>query len=525
VTGSIINFFVDTNLLVQCRPLEQLDWSPWASFEEVRLIVSSPVIREIDYRKNKGNDRVGNRARAASAMFREILKDGQKIVRDSDPRVILSVEPQHLYSKELEDRLNYQERDDQLLGTVYEFSQHNQGGDVWLLTHDTIPLYTAQSLGLVAVMIPDDWLLPPENTESEKELAALKAENARLKKAEPSFAIRCLDGAESEGRRYEGSYTWYEPLTDAEIDQLMQRLKDRFPLETEFGPGEPTERDAPQTSGIRIPRMKQVFTPATDEEIAKYRDEAYPLWLEHCEKVLRNHHTTLQHEQPMLEFTFLAENKGTRPATNAFITIEAQGNFQIKPPPYKDLDEKQADDARHQETEGLPRPPVAPCGQWCTSIGDRPHSPFQALSALDRSLYGVTGMIDPGVRPFDVPFLRSPIIQPKAHDPNAFFYKPDRPMMPQNSFSLECDQWRHQDEEEPFIGEIHVPTDQDQVRGALECRIQASNLSKAASLLIPVQITVEHVSALEQAKELVEALAGRPQLRIKPASGQSGTKG
>ena len=238
MSGSVVYLFADTNLLIQCRALEELDWSAWNEFDEVRLIVSSPVLREIDYRKNKGNDRIGKRARAASAMFREILDGGYKLVRDRGPCVKLSVEPQHRHSKDIEKHLNYQERDDQLIGIVYEFAKRNPGTEVCLLTHDTTPLYTAKGLRLAADVIPDEWLLPPENTESEKELAALKAENARLKKAEPYFAIQCLDGAGAEIERYEAAFTWFKPLTDAETNALMQHLKERFPLETDFGPRE-----------------------------------------------------------------------------------------------------------------------------------------------------------------------------------------------------------------------------------------------------------------------------------------------
>ena len=81
MSGSVVYLFADTNLLIQGRSLEELDWSAWNEFDEVRLIVSSPVLREIDYRKNKGNDRVSKRARAASATFREILNDGYKFIQ------------------------------------------------------------------------------------------------------------------------------------------------------------------------------------------------------------------------------------------------------------------------------------------------------------------------------------------------------------------------------------------------------------------------------------------------------------
>ena len=54
--------FPDTNLFIQCRPLEQLDWAEWAEYAEVHLIVCRPVQREIDNQKNRGNNRVAQPA-------------------------------------------------------------------------------------------------------------------------------------------------------------------------------------------------------------------------------------------------------------------------------------------------------------------------------------------------------------------------------------------------------------------------------------------------------------------------------
>ena len=93
-----------------------------------------------------------------------------------------------------------------------------------------------RDFGLKADSIPDEWLLPPEKTESEKELTALKDENARLKKAEPSFVIQCLGSADTEIERYEISVPRFKPLTAAETNALMQRLKERFPLGNRLPP-------------------------------------------------------------------------------------------------------------------------------------------------------------------------------------------------------------------------------------------------------------------------------------------------
>ena len=268
VTTSTLYFFVDTNLFIHCHAPEQLDWSPWHEFEEVRLIVSTPVLREIDRLKTR-RGRVGKRARAASAMFREMLGQTHRVVHAQSPRVVLSVEPQHTYAQDLADRLNYAERDDQLIGTIHLFARSNPSSDARLLTHDTIPLYTARGLGLTADQISDDWLLPPETMETERKMAALEAENSRLKAAEPSFSIRCEDQSDTTVERYHASYTWYEPLTEGEVDGLMQRLKARFPLATDFGSREPAERPVPPTLANRLFQTRQVFTPATDEGLCQ----------------------------------------------------------------------------------------------------------------------------------------------------------------------------------------------------------------------------------------------------------------
>ena len=511
MSASKVHYFVDSNLFFQCLPLEQLDWSPWDNYDEVWLIVSNPVLREIDFRKNKGNDRVGGRARATSAMFRKMLKDPHKVVRASDPRVILLIEPQHTSSQHLEERLNYRERDDQLVGTAWTYSRNHQDLDVRLLTHDTTPLYTARGLDLKADQIPDSWLLPPESSPAEKELATLRARYVRLKKGEPSISIRCIGKANSEIERYDASYTWFEPLTDQQVHELMRRLKDRFPLETDYGSHEPAERALKQTALNALLGTKEVFSPATDEEIAEYRDNAYPQWLLACEETLRNHHRTLQRQIPMLEFSFLAENIGTRPATDALITIEARGRFRIQPPSRLDEDD---DDKEDTKTSVLHPPPVAPRGQW-RRLG-YPAGAGSALESLARSLHGIRGLTDERHGILGHPMLHTPILQPPSKDSNAFYYKPNRPSLPKPSFSLECDQWRHEDGEEPFDGEIHLHTDQDQIEGALLCRIQAANISKPASKLVPVRIDITRISAFDTAQSMLTALVEKPTLQIAP---------
>ena len=255
-------------------------------------------------------------------------------------------------------------------------------------------------------------------------------------------------------------------------------------METDFHQREFTFRFQP--SKIPKPTLTPVqFIPATREAIAKYQDEAYPQWLAHCEEVLSKYHRTLQEQEPMPRFRFLAENRGTRPATDALIAIEAQGSFQIKPPAPDD----ESESLQEKPTALLDSPPSAPSGRW---------------PATDRVIAKLAKLTSANRRPHPDYFF--PQVE-QRRDPNKFYYKPHRPRTPQDTFCLECDQWRHEDGKEDFEGEFHLPADQDTAEGVLICRIQAENLSNSASKRIPVRITTALVSIFDRASAAVEALA------------------
>ena len=501
------HLFVDTNFFLQCKPPEELDWTCWHSFDEVRLIVSKPVLREIDYRKNKGNNRAGKRARDTSARFRRMRQDGQEIVREQSPRVILSIELHHEYSPDFEDRLDYRERDDQLIGTALGFATNSHSSQVWLLTHDTTPLLTAKSLGLPSKTIPDDWLLPPEHTRAEKRLASLEAELGRIKRSEPSFLLQFED---DESGKMARKTQCFEPLTEEQLQLLMKRLRTRFPMETSFGRREVTNQPG-TIFGAPFDARTKVFTPPSDEEIAEYKDSLYPGWLEECEAILTDCYKAPRQSSPP-RFTFWAENRGTRPAKDALVETTAEGDFLIAPPARtRNRREKEPTAGQESPSTGphsLPRPPRPPKGRW-----EFTEDPFRGLrdtfSALRESRVGDPFQTMRDLNSLAAPLPLGPAVTP-VRDPNSFYYAPTRSRKPQRSIRLVCAQWRHMGGPEGFAGEIYLRPDQTEVRGALLFRVQAENLSKPASQRIPVRIEVDHISSFDRASALVDALSDAP---------------
>ncbi len=485
---SILSFFPDTNLFIQCRPLGELDWSEWTDFEEVHLIVCRTVQREIDQQKHRGNGRVAQRARKTSSLFRSIIETGYKVIQDEGPQVKLVLESSSVPSPDLKDHLDYNSPDDEIVGFLYQYKQQHPETDVRLLTHDTGPMMTARGLDLPFVKIKDTWLLPPESNEIEREYRRLKEEVTRLRKTEPEFHIRCLDDHESEIDVIEAKCPFYEPLNEHEISAFIDQLKNRFPIVTDFGSYGRTGRVS--TFGD-IREMSGLYTPPSESDIAEYRDKEYPAWIEECKKVLSNLHEALLRDAESPVFRFGVTNEGSRPGKNALVVIASKGNFKICPP--------QLEDDEHSKEQRildrlLPMPPNPPKGQRITALNR------SFLTRLNSQPY-----LPPPFNPY--------MPQNFSRDPDAFYYKPDQPQIPVESFSLECEQWRHGIAEECFEGEIFAANDQDEIQGAIECEIHAENLSSPAKKIVPVKITIKRESTKDYASNLVMKLSSRSSLR------------
>ena len=430
MTDHNLVLFPDTNLFIQCKPLEELDWSEWKNFAEVHLRVCRTVTREIDDQKPRGNSR------------------------------------------------------------VHKFRQDNPHVDTRLLTQDRGPMMTARHLELPYVQIREDWLLQPENDDSEKEIIQLRNRVAQLEKAEPRFKIEIVGEDGKTLERLEVEHLIYEPLPDSEIDTLVESLTNQLPMRTNFTPGEPAEDEKGITAREWLDR-KDAIGPPKDEDIAKYRDQDYPNWTRQCRMILSDLHKELQREVGQPTFEIAVTNEGTRPGNDALVVVNATGNFKICPPPYKGESD--------EDSEGelaLPRPPRPPVGP-------------QAQSSSHRIL-GVSGILK-SLSPFNIgPIHLPPPIGPyeRRRDPNEFFYKPDIPSEPGESFSLECEQWRHSRGPELFIGEIFFGAEQEEVRGLLRCEVHAENLSAPVREQFPVRVAIRRVTSKERARELVQKLIG-----------------
>ena len=421
--------FPDTNVFIQCKPLKELDWSEWSDFTEVHLVVSRPVQREIDNQKNRGNNRTANRARATYRIFREIIegRPSHKVIQDSRPLVKLYFQGPNLPSPALKDRLDYSKPDDEIVGHLHSFIQNNPGAEARLLTHDSGPMMTASALDLPAILVKDEWLLPPESNELEKENTRLQNRVIELEKTEPSFNVQLIYDNEQDPENLEVEYEVFELLSEQEVNTLVQLIAKNLPVATNF-PKSPPPRDDDST-------IVGIFYLPTDREIAKYKEQDYPEWLEKCRAALSSIHTDLQNELGPATFGLCITNDGTRPGKAALVNILAEGNFEISPPPLSS-----ASEGALQEGPSLPYPPRPPQGRWNSQrdsrrtprvlkLSTRVRGPLHSQQSTIRDLYPNTSPSIPAQSP------QKPTDTPP--DPNTVYFKYERPYLADKIITLE----------------------------------------------------------------------------------------
>jgi hypothetical protein len=481
-----LTLFPDTNLFVQCKPLNQLNWTIFDGVDEIKLIITRPVQAEIDSQKARGSGRLSKRARSASTLFRELLQpDMEYKVISSKPRVLLFLRQDLKGDRNLAEQLDYAERDDQLVGIAAGYAALYPDEEVRVLTHDTGPMASAKLVGIPFEEVPEEWLLAPETDESEKRINKLEGDLLRYQKAEPAFSLDLAGEVKGDTATLKFEIIRYTSLTNAEIESLMGEIKRRFPVSDDFGPRNAHLGPIFHGGMVFVGAANEIFIPATEQEIENYKNTLFPNWLANCENSLRHLHEKLKTAWPT--FTVHVYNHGSRPAVDALISIRANGQFLIAPP-------AKQKDGEEVVSPRLPNAPKPPTGSWSKrlAIGDAVKVPF-----MDQALDRFTGAQH--FSSYSTPF------RPDGRDPNAFYYKPSRPERPGSSFALECEQWRHQTTPEGFDVVLFTGIP-GVVKGAIEVEVNASNMSMPFVSHVSVQILVKNESALEVATELIDKL-------------------
>ena len=488
--------FPDTNIFLQCRPLEQVSWSVLGEWDQIEIMLTRPVVQEIDRQKGMGNGRKAKRARKVSSLIGKLLEaeDERQTLRER-PLVQLCLRQKLKPDEPPSEDLNYEEQDDKLVGIALGFQKSHPDAEVRLLSYDTGPMASAKVVGLKYLTVPEEWLLPPETDDSEKQINALKATIAKLERSEPSFEVRFLPENQDK-KPIQMSLTVFQPLSRKERDELLARLVARFPQCTDFGPSEAQERipkrnKAPGILGIGL---KEVFHPATDDEINKYR-MAYAEWEQKCAETLSNLPSLLHKCLPWPEIVVQIENTGSRPADHTLVVVDVvQGNIRLRPP------KCQEDDEENKTNVCLPPAPTAPIGKW----------ELENIFGMSKAMLGNFARAQQFLSPSSIDRL-GPLLHASrrdSRDPNKIYFKVGRQGEPRQRIEYECAQWRHAQSAEDFEFEVLCPLEPGTYSASVKVEVHAANLTEPVEDWLKIELSVTESSCLEVAEQMVTALGG-----------------
>jgi hypothetical protein len=435
--------FVDSNLFLQCRPLQDLDWERLCGREEATLLVPGAVLAELDKHKSDGNSRRAQRARRALQFLDSILEspDDVVVIRDNSPRVLARFAPE--VSSDMA-----RSNDDTILLEVSEAARTQGNAAVALVTHDTNLKVKAKRKGLRFFAVPDEWLLPPEPDERDKRVRQLEEEVALLRKQSPIIEVT-LEGAQE----IQAPLPNYEPLSPSTVDRLMEAVRAKFPMKTDFS----------LTASDRLISAGGIGTfrlhPPADWEIAKYRDEEYPKWEKSLRRRLEQLHSALRVRDGTVGIRLFVANSGTVPGEHVQIAIRVSDGFlNVDSEHYPKLIER---------LFAQPRPPSPP-------------QPRQiSLDSLGK-VHDLSSLTPPYL-----PQL------PVRHKRDEFYLKAGKNV--DSEWVWECENMRHCAAPEEFSFRLGVNAQSRPSGGQLTISVSAENVPRALERRFPIKVS--HVPA------------------------------
>lgn len=178
--GLMLTVFVDTNVFLHCKSLDQLSWHDLHD-DEMQILIPRTVISEIDRLKHDGSTKRARRARSANSLFKKLRKEHCISILHQKHITTLAVIPSQPVNTTRHTTLDVSIPDDRIIIEILTWKKHNTS-DCCLLTADTGLALKCDDHGLTCCEVPEHWLNPPEEDTISKENRELKEAILRLQK-------------------------------------------------------------------------------------------------------------------------------------------------------------------------------------------------------------------------------------------------------------------------------------------------------------------------------------------------------
>jgi hypothetical protein len=319
--------FADTNVFLHCKFFTELDWRTLASGEDVVLTICPTVMSELDKKKfSDSSRRVRERAKGVVRRIGELVSDDQPVSFRHGCRLwVMCRSPLMDFASA---GLSKDVADDGVLASALE--ERDRGSEVTLGAADTGIRLKANTHRLQTVLVPDEWLLPDEPDEQERELQKLRRQTAENAAASPNLRLT-FGGSNFAEFTVKPSKPMSPEAIKKKLDG-MRKLKRFKPMAV------------PQYTGISV----APFGAVSREDILAY-NRALEAYFAKFEDHLKRSHEIFELRDRTLKLDITVENSGQESAEDVDVVVRTSGDV-----------EGIWADGLPDGSEAVPKPPEVP---------------------------------------------------------------------------------------------------------------------------------------------------------------------
>jgi hypothetical protein len=356
-----MDIFIDTNLVLHFRRVEELDWCGLAGVAPCFIVITPVLMRELERNKvHNPNAKLRQRAKDVISWLADRMKEDDPItLRDGVTLIFDDQEPLIDFA---EHRLSREIADDHLIASALAWAQR-MARDVAIASDDGGIALKLRSRPIRALAPDPGWRLPDAVDEERAKLSQMKRELARERNRRPALEVQFEGG----GKKISVS------PDSVDMPPSVEAMRIELPL---MSFDEYMAADERREPGPRVYER----TP-----VDRYNEELQGFFSDY-EAFLLKHAVWAAAEDRTIELAFVLANTGSSPANNIDVMLAFPKHVEILA----------AEDAPDAPTE--PDPPV------------KPH-PNRRVATMGRAI-----ALGPSYQPVHVPLEGEPqISRDKRH--------------------------------------------------------------------------------------------------------------
>jgi predicted ribonuclease YlaK len=218
--------FVDTNVLLHYRRLEEIDWLNLSKSKEAVIVLCLAVVRELDEHKiSHHQGKIRKRAQEIIAsLHRKLSGEESDVIRDGVQLEFVAEEPSIDFS---EHRLRSEIADDWLIASVIELKQKHPTDEIKIVSADLGLSIKAKAQSINVLRPSEADKLADELDEGEKRIKDLQRELAEIKNSLPELKL-CFWKSEKQNI-FQVQLQQPIPFPEDEANTEMSRIRVKHP--------------------------------------------------------------------------------------------------------------------------------------------------------------------------------------------------------------------------------------------------------------------------------------------------------